>query len=175
MPRHIQLCLWVPAESCSTLLWPHGLLPTRLLCPWNFLGRNTGVHCCFLLQGTFPDSRIKPVSHVSGIGRWALYCCTAWEAHIQLCVLSHLVVSSSFVNPWAVAYQAPLCTEFSRQEYWSRLPFPSPGIFPTQGLNSVLLHCRQILYHLSHQGSLYPAWFLQNNLPSDLPSDSKKL
>ena len=42
---------------------------------------------------------------------------------------------------------------FSRQEYWSRLPFPSPGIFPTQELNPVLLHCRQILYWLSYKGS----------------------
>ena len=32
------------------------------------------------------------------------------------------------------------------------LPFPSPGVFPTQGLNPGLLHYRQILYHLSHQG-----------------------
>ena len=40
---------------------------------------------------------------------------------------------------------------FSRQEYWSGLPFPSPGVFPTQGLNPGLLHCRQTLYCLSHQ------------------------
>ena len=33
-------------------------------------------------------------------------------------------------------------------EYYSRLPFPSPGISPTQGLNPGLLHCRQTLYHL---------------------------
>ena len=32
-----------------------------------------------------------------------------------------------FVTPWAVAYQAPLSMGFSRQEYWSGLPFPSPG------------------------------------------------
>ena len=41
--------------------------------------------------------------------------------------------------------------EFSRQEYWSGLPFPSPEIFPTQGSNSGLLHHRQILYHLSYR------------------------
>ena len=35
-----------------------------------------------------------------------------------------------FVIPWAVAYQAPLSMEFSRQEYWSGLPFPSPGDLP---------------------------------------------
>ena len=41
--------------------------------------------------------------------------------------------------------------EFSRKEYWSALPFPSPGIFPTQGSNLALPHCRQTLYHLSNQ------------------------
>ena len=35
-----------------------------------------------------------------------------------------------FVTPRAVAHQAPLFTEFSRQEYWSRLSFPSPGDLP---------------------------------------------
>ena len=46
-----------------------------------------------------------------------------------------------------------LCPQqFSRQEYWSGLPCPPPGIFPTQGLKPGLPHYRQILYHLSHQG-----------------------
>ena len=43
--------------------------------------------------------------------------------------------------------------EFSRQEYWSGLHALPQGIFPTQGSNPVLLHCGQILYLLSHQGS----------------------
>ena len=38
--------------------------------------------------------------------------------------------------------------EFSSQEYWK--PCPAPGDLPTQELNPCLLHCRQILYHLSH-------------------------
>ena len=58
-------------------LQPHGLQPTRLLCPWDFPGKSTGVGCHCLLQ----------------------------------------------------------------------------GIFPTQGSNPGLLHCRQILYHLSYGGS----------------------
>ena len=45
--------------------------------------------------------------------------------------------------------------EFSRQEYWSRLPFPSPGEVPDPVLNPSLLHCRQILYHLSCLGLAY--------------------
>ena len=45
--------------------------------------------------------------------------------------LSHVRV---FVIPWMVAYQAPLSTGFSRQEYWSGLPFPSPGDLPNPGI-----------------------------------------
>ena len=54
-------------------------------------------------------------------------------------------------DPWTVAFQASLPTEFSRQEYWSGLPFSSPG---TQGLNLALLHCWQILYSLSGADSV---------------------
>ena len=36
-------------------------------------------------------------------------------------------MSDSFATPWTVAYQAPPSMGFSRQEYWSVLPFPSPG------------------------------------------------
>ena len=41
--------------------------------------------------------------------------------------------------------QAPLSVELSRQEYWSGCHFLLQGIFPTQGSNQGLLHCRQIL------------------------------
>ena len=36
-------------------------------------------------------------------------------------------------TPWTIALQAPLSMEFSRQEYWSGLPFPSPGDLPDPG------------------------------------------
>ena len=39
-----------------------------------------------------------------------------------------------FGTPWPVAHQAPLSMEFSRQEYWSGLPFPTPGGLPSSGL-----------------------------------------
>ena len=38
-----------------------------------------------------------------------------------------------FVTPWTVVRQTPLSMEFSRQEYWSELPFPSPGDLPDPG------------------------------------------
>ena len=39
-----------------------------------------------------------------------------------------------FATPWTIAYQAPLSVGFSRQEYWSGLPFPSPGDFSHPGI-----------------------------------------
>ena len=66
-------------------------------------------------------------------------------------------------------HQAPPSMGFSRQQYWSGLPFPSPGNFPTQGSNPGLPHCRQTLYRLSHQGS--PIWGKERpNLVTALPS-----
>ena len=49
--------------SCSVVSdswWPHGLESSRLLCPWNFPGRNTGVGCHSLFQGTFPTRGSNP-------------------------------------------------------------------------------------------------------------------
>ena len=63
--------------------------------------------------------------------------------------------------PWAVAHQAPVSMGFSRQEYWSGLPFPSLGDLPDPETESGLMHCRQILYHLSPQGSpIHTLWVL---------------
>ena len=39
-----------------------------------------------------------------------------------------------FMTPWTVAYEAPPTMRFSRQEYWSGLPFPSPGDLPNPGI-----------------------------------------
>ena len=38
------------------------------------------------------------------------------------------------MTPWTIAYKAPLSMEFSRQEYWSGLSFPSPGDLPDLGI-----------------------------------------
>ena len=50
-----------------------------------------------------------------------------------VCVRTHSVISDS-VTPWTVAHQVPLSMEFSRQEYWSGLSFPSPGDLPNPGI-----------------------------------------
>ena len=80
------VCVCVSRSVMSDPLQSHGLQPTRLLCPWDSPGKNSGVSCYFLLQ----------------------------------------------------------------------------EIFPTQGSNLGLLHYRQILYHLNHQGS--PVCHIQHTI-----------
>ena len=57
---------------------------------------------------------------------------------VCVCVLIH---AQLFVTPWTVAHQAPLSTEFSRQEYWSGCHFLLQGIFLTQGWKLPLNIC----------------------------------
>ena len=49
--------------------------------------------------------------------------CAQMLSHVQL-----------FVTPWTVVLQAPLSMEFSRQEDWNGLPFPTPGVLPDPGI-----------------------------------------
>ena len=83
----------------SNSVRPHRWQPTRLPHPWDSPGKNTGVGCHFLLQ----CMKVKSESEVA--------------LRVQL-----------LVTPWTAAYQAPLSMGFSRQEYWSGVPSPSPNI-----------------------------------------------
>ena len=82
---------------------------------------------------------------------WLLSACVfSCSNHVQL-----------FATPWTVAHQAPLSMGFSRQDYWSGLPCPSPGDLPGPGiepasLGSLALQVDSLL--LSHQG--IPSWLL---------------
>ena len=90
----------------SNSVRPHRRQSTRLLWPWNSPGKNTGVGCHCLLQCT----KVKSESEVA-------------QSYARLLATS-----------WTAAYQAPPSMGFSRQEYWSGLPLPSP----TTNLGSVL-------------------------------------
>ena len=80
-------------------------IPSRLLCPWDSPGKNTGVGCHFLLQ----------CMHACMLSRFS---------HVWLCAIL-----------WTAAPQAPLTEGFSRQEYWSGLLFPSPVVDHTRVLS----------------------------------------
>ena len=67
-------------------------------------------------------------------------CCSVTRSRLTLC------------DPMdCIAHQAPLYVEFSRQEYWSGLPFPTPGDLPDPGMEPAspvyLLYCRWIYHH----------------------------
>ena len=68
--------------------------------------------------------------------------------YLVMCACS--VVSDSFATPWTVAHQVPLSMGFSKQEYWSGLPFPPPGDLPDPGMELESLG-KRILY-LRHLG-----------------------
>ena len=53
--------------------------------------------------------------------------------HVCACSVTHSC-PTTLCNPWTVARQAPLSMASSRQEYWSGLPFPSPGDLPDPGI-----------------------------------------
>ena len=64
--------------------------------------------------------------------------CVCVCVYARVCSFSHSVVSNSFATPWTIAHQAPLSIGFSRQEYWSGLPFPTPGYLPDPGIKPAL-------------------------------------
>ena len=167
-------CLYLFLECayvCSVVsdsLRPHGLYPTRLVCPWNFLG-NTGVGYHFLLQGIFLTQ---------GLNLHLLHWQASWNAKDIL--LNFSKSASFFIAHWSFwSLFRSICAESLVTQSCSSLCDPmdcspagfsvhgdSPGknpgvgchaliqrIFLTQGSNPHLLHYRRILYHLSHQES----------------------
>ena len=68
-------------------------------------------------------------------------------------------MSSSFVTPWTVAHQVPLSVGFPRQEYWSRLPFPSP-------FREVFLYFIEIDFQLLLPTFRFQVWVSQFFPPS---------
>ena len=67
-----------------------------------------------------------------------------WKEEVFWLHLLHVRAPSlqsclTLCDPMTVVHQAPLSMGFSRQEYWSGLPLPSPGIFPTQGWSLLCL------------------------------------
>ena len=62
-------------------------------------------------------------------------------------------MSNSLVTPWTVAHQAPLSMGFSRQEYWSGLPFLPPGDFPSPGTEPASLALAGGFFTADHLGS----------------------
>ena len=171
---------------------PHILQPTRLRCPWDSPGKNTGVGCHFLLQCMKVKSESEvaqscwtlrnpmdcslPGSSVHGIFQAIVLAAATVAKLLQSCptlcdpidssppgspvpgilqarILEWVAISFSnawrwkmkvkslsrvrlWVTPRTAAYPAPPSMEFSRQEYWSGVPSPSPN--STGSTNQIL-------------------------------------
>ena len=136
---------------------PQRRQPTRLPCPWDSPGKNTGVGCHFLLQCMKVKSESE-IPHVSDSVQphrlQPLRLPRPWYSpgkntrvgcHFLLqCmkVKSESEDAQSLATPWTAAYQAPPFMGFSRQEYWSGLPLPSP-------LQSRVTHIKDYTHHFS--------------------------
>ena len=113
--------------------------PTRLLCPWDSPGKNTGVGCHFLLQ----CMKVKSESKVA-----------------QSC--------PTLCDPMDCSPLGSSVHGFSRQEYWSGLPLPSPK----QVTNNTVLQSRQDIHNLQH-GAEVGLWMQQQSTGFTLVFSSK--
>ena len=79
------------AQSYLTLCIPMDCIySARLLCPWDFPGKNIGVGCHLLLQGIFPTQGIEPASLASPVlAGGFLSTITTWEARFKVGIIHH--------------------------------------------------------------------------------------
>ena len=132
----------------STLCDPlDGLQLTRLFCPWDFsrqeywsglpfsspvdLVPTQGSNPC-LLRLLHCWQETQEILHLlSHKIKFIILTISSVQFENEMKLLSHVWL---FVTPWTVAYASPPSMEFSRQECWSGLPFPSPGDLPNPGI-----------------------------------------
>ena len=82
----------------SNSLWPLRLQPTRLFCPWDSPGKESGMGCHALLQGLFPTQGLNPCLLSFLHCRWILYHWTTGEAHLSIYLSSVYISESKWLN-----------------------------------------------------------------------------
>ena len=101
----------------------------HVTCPSSAIHTST-THVCVSPSGHFRSRLAWPLTPVLFVLGSRLP-----DKHL-LSLFSRSVVSDSFVTPWTVSRQAPPSMGFSKQEYCSGLPFPSPGDLPDPGVET---------------------------------------
>ena len=91
----------------SSSLQPHGLYPSRLLCPWDSPGKNVGVGCHSLLQGIFPTKKSN-------------LCLLHWQAGslplVKKPTVAHVAALNSVEMRWPFAMLSSLCRPWSENK-----------------------------------------------------------
>ena len=80
---------------------------------------------CNSIDGNPPVSPVPGILQARTLEWVAISFSNAWKWKVKVNSLSHVWL---LVTPWTAAYQAPLSMGFSRQEYWSGVPLPSPSL-----------------------------------------------
>ena len=80
---------------------------------------------CDPIDGSLPGSPVPGILQARTLEWVAISFSSAWKWKVKVKSLSHIRL---LVTPWTAAYQAPLSMGFSRQEYWSGVPLPSPHV-----------------------------------------------
>ena len=114
---------------------------------------------CNPIDGSPPGSSVSGILQARIMEWAAISCSNAWKWKVKVKLLSCVRL---FMTPWTVAHQAPLSMGFSRQEYWSGLPCPSPhrgaikikcnNVLKYYGIWAIILHpqYRQIIYNMAY-------------------------
>ena len=79
---------------------------------------------CDPIDGSPPRSSVPGILQARTLEWVAISFSNAWKWKVKVKLFSHVRL---LATPWTAAYQAPLSMGFSRQEYWSGLPLPSPN------------------------------------------------
>ena len=170
-------CCCQVASFVSDSVQPHRQQPARLPCPWDSPGKNNGVGCHFLLQCmkvksesevtqscptlsdpmdcSIPGSPIPGILQARTLEWVAISFSSAWKWKVKVKSLSRVQLSAT---PRTTAHQAPLSMGFSRWQYWSRLPLPSPNNALFQNIKKIQRVC---WWALTEQGKVYKksTWF----------------
>ena len=146
--------------ASSLLLSSRALLPftSRLIKP-------PRLEQCSVFSFIWVCWHSSPASHVVYLWRFSSVYNSMFSLELQIiffCICLAFSVHacsivSDSVTPWAVAHQASVSMEFSRQEYWSGLPFPPPGDLPDPGIEPMSPASPSLQANslpLSHRGSL---------------------
>ena len=86
---------------------------------------------CDPIDGSPPGSPVSGILQARTLEWAAISFSNAWKWKRKVKLLSPIRL---FATPWTAAWKAPPCMGFSRQEYWSGFPFPSPGDLPNSGI-----------------------------------------
>ena len=138
---------------------------------WKFVAaaaksRQSCLTLCDPIDGSPPGSTIPGILQSRTLEWVAISFSNAWKWKVKVKSISHVRL---FATPWTLVCQAPLSMEFSRQEYWNGLPFPSPGDLTDPGTELESLLSPALAGGFFNTSTIWEIWYLVYHLLMVLP------